>query len=125
MARYLAKPTAEHGFVNVGLPNFHPCNTVGCIIGKCAEHFYKERPDEDEELSFYEWSQGFFGMYYDDDAYAFMFAAVWADTEATATLEQALLRMKFVIDHGEEPAEYHYFGFAHVMTVQPLTPYEV
>ena len=103
----------------VFLPLVHPCNTVGCIIGKCAEIFNKT------DLQYFDWSEKFFDLRYGTDAYMFMFNAVWADNPETATLEQALLRMKFVIDHGEEPAEYHYFGFAHVMSVQPLTPYEV
>jgi hypothetical protein len=107
---------------DLGLPLEHPCSTIGCIIGKCAENFYTPN---DRALGYSEWAEGFFDLSCTDYVYGFLFSAEWADSVKTATLEQALLRMKFVIGHGGEPAEYHYFGFARVMTVQPLTPYEI
>lgn len=107
---------------DLGLPLEHPCSTIGCIIGKCAEEFYCPC---DDDLGYLEWSEEFFSLKYADDVYKFLFHSEWADNPETATLEQALLRMKFVIKHGGEPAEFHYFGYSHVMTIQPLAPYEV
>ena len=104
------------------LPLVHPCNTIGCIIGKCAEKFYTPN---DEALDYSEWAEGFFDLSCTDYVYDFLFSGDWADSSETATLEQALLRLKFVIEHGGEPAEFHYFGFHRVMALQPLTPYEV
>ena len=103
----------------ISLPLAYPCNTVGCIIGKCAEKFYSPNG---EALSFCEWAEGFFDLKHTDGSYIFLFHSAWASNTETATLEQALLRMKFVIDFGRELLS---FTFDDVMTIQSLTPYEI
>ena len=88
-------------------------------VGKELESFQEP---SDEGVDYPAWTESFLNLETTDDVYLFMFHSAWSKNPEAATLEQALLRMKFVIDFERCLLSW---DFDTEMPAETLTPYEV
>lgn len=91
----------------------HECDSVGCIIGHCTVlDDYENIPIIDKvvgsgkKLDFTTWSETFFDLNSESDEWEFMFSDFWSEDEKASTLEQAIKRLEYVINHESVPKDW-------------------
>lgn len=87
----------------LGDKNKHECDSPGCVIGHCIIlDPNPPRSKEDGMLLFQQWSEEFVDIISsEDEAWFYMFSGAWDDVDPT--LEGAIKRIEYVIEHGKCP----------------------
>lgn len=108
-------PTHKGEIIDLDYLDIFDCGTTGCVVGHSASLDYKNIMDNYSakvelpfsgfyyRIDFYTWSLRFINIYEDPlFIWEFLFCANWSYNEKTRTKNQALARMRMLIEKGEE-----------------------
>ena len=93
------------------------CNSVGCIVGHCTGLYSMQELPKGMygEINFLHVAEQFLGIESEEPLWDFLFNSEWgyyadeyADDINTTQKDFALLRMDYVLKHGEEPSDWSY-----------------
>lgn len=86
----------------------HECKSIGCIIGHCTIlDKYENIPKKNNgELDFLKWSEKFTDLEFNSNEWEWCFGSSWQKYYKTATKEQILLRLRFIIKNKRVPVKF-------------------